>query len=54
MVRDILLIVAILIFIAACFYAFQLVVLLIVGYIIYICLPLVKAGNTHVRNRKWK
>ena len=54
MVRDILLIVALLIVIAACFYAFQLVVLLIVGYIIYICLPLVMAGNTHVRNRKWK
>jgi len=54
MFKDTLLIVVLLILIAASFYAFQLVILLIVGYIIYICLPLVRAGNTHVRNRKWK
>lgn len=54
MIKDALLIVMLLIIIAAAFYAFQLVILLIVGYIAYICLPLVRAGNTHVRKRKWK
>ena len=52
--RDFIYVLAALILIAACFYAFQLVVLLIVGYLIYICLPMIRAGNTNVRNRKWK
>lgn len=54
MLKDALLIVVLLIIIAASFYAFQLVILLIVGYIVYISLPALRAGNTHIRKRKWK
>lgn len=55
MIKDILMVAVLLILIAACFYAFQLVVLLIVGYVVYLCIPMIKAGNNiNIRKRKWK
>ena len=51
--KDFIYAIAAMLLIAACFYAFQLVVLLIVGYVIYLVMPVLKIGNNHIRKRKW-
>ena len=50
--RDFIYAVVSMILIAASFYAFQIIVLLIVGYVIYLCLPLLRKHDPNLRRRR--